>query len=243
LAAVRALGALPATRRAAAADVVFAQNEDTRARLPRTARDRAVVMNHAMFTEPPPLARCHPTRTCLFVGALERRKGAALAIRAVAAAGPAVSLRVVGDGPDRGRLERLAQRLGVAPRVQFEGRLPRAEVMHRLATAAAVVFTGLREEGGLALAEAMLAGAPVVVLANGGARTIALTATDPSRVALIEPADAATTVARLARAMADFTERPSTVSGPTLDVGRARAALHDAVEQVTRRRHLDRLSA
>jgi glycosyltransferase involved in cell wall biosynthesis len=52
---------------------------------------------------------------------------------------------------------------------------------------AAVVFTGLREEGGLALAEAMLCGAPVMVLGNGGARTIAAAGTDATRVALIEP--------------------------------------------------------
>ena len=46
----------------------------------------------------------------------------------------------------------------------------------------------MREEGGLALAEAMLSGAPVIVLAHGGARTIAERALDPSRVTLIEPA-------------------------------------------------------
>jgi len=243
LVAVRVLATLPSARRAARAAVVLVQNEETRDRLPEPVRARAVVLNHAMFTELPVVPRLPRGRSCLLVGALERRKGAALAIRAVAAAGDEVSLHIVGDGPDRRRLNRLAKRLGVAGRVRFEGNLPRTDVMRHLATSAAVVFTGLREEGGLALAEAMLAGTPVIVLANGGARTIAVSATDPSRVALIEPGDTETTVASVASAMRRFTARLSPNTGPMLDVAAAREALHQAVERVTFRGSANRLTA
>ena len=53
--------------------------------------------------------------------------------------------------------------------------------------AGAVVFAGVREEGGTALAEAMQRGAPVIVFANGGAKTVAEAAIDHKRVRLVAP--------------------------------------------------------
>lgn len=233
LVTVRALAALPGSRRTARSAVVIVQNEETRARLPHATRSRAIVLNHAMFTE---LPRTQPMRRgseCLFVGALESRKGGRLALHALACAAPHVRLAIVGDGPDRRPLERLAARLGLADRVRFVGQVPRAEVMRFVGTAAAVVFTGLREEGGIALAEAMLAGAPVIVLAHGGARTVAAESCDSSRVVLIEPSDSATTARDLGDAMTRFSSRQSSDrTEATLDVGRAMSTLRAAVQRV-----------
>ena len=78
------------------------------------------------------------------------------------------------------RIEELATRLGVDDRMEFTGRVDHETALETLANATVAVFTGLREEGGLALAEAMVLGTPVVVLENGGAATIASTEADAS---------------------------------------------------------------
>jgi glycosyltransferase involved in cell wall biosynthesis len=226
---VRALARLPATRRTwQRACVRVVQNEETLARLPTSLRADTLVLNHAVFTEPALTAPRQRGRNCLFVGALETRKGAALAIRAVARASDDVCLQIVGDGPERRRLAQLANRLGVTRRVQFRGRATRAEIASYLAEAAAVIYTGLREEGGLALAEALLAGSPVVVLANGGARTVALAATDPSRVALIEPGRVDDVAERFAAAMVRFVRRTPEGTDPMLPVAAATETLRNA---------------
>ena len=94
-----------------------------------------------------------------------------------------------------------------------------------------MVFTGLREEGGLALAEAMLAGAPIVVLAHGGAKIIAESSTDPARVALIEPGDVASTARRMGEAMTRFTRTPPRRREPLLESTAARAVLRDVLRR------------
>jgi glycosyltransferase involved in cell wall biosynthesis len=150
----------------------------------------------------------------------------------MASAAPHVRLAIVGDGPDRRALERLAARLGLADRVRFVGHVPRADVMRFVNAAAAVVFTGLREEGGIALAEAMLAGAPVIVLAHGGARTVAEGSSDHSRVVLIEPSGFAATARDLGNAMTRFSGQASDRTEANLDVGRAMSTLRAAVQRV-----------
>jgi glycosyltransferase involved in cell wall biosynthesis len=235
LMAVRACGALPVTRRTSRKAVVaLVQNEETLAELPRDVRGRAIVLNHALFTEVPRAEAVGPGKHCVFVGSLESRKGARLALHGLAFADASVELHVVGDGPERAALERLARHLAVSSRVTFLGRLPRDEVLRVIRRAAAVVCTGLREEGGIALAEAMLVGAPVVVLAHGGARTIAAASRDPSRVALVVPADFATTARRIGSAMTHFTRNTPIRRDSMLDVARAEQTLRTAVERVCR---------
>ncbi|MEY4298474.1 MAG: hypothetical protein RLZZ423_1653 [Cyanobacteriota bacterium] len=71
-------------------------------------------------------------------------------------------LVVIGDGPERRRLEARAR-----PNVQLLGRLPQAEVNGWLARCRAYVYAGL-EDFGIAPVEAMAAGAPVIGLGQGG---------------------------------------------------------------------------
>ena len=204
-AAVRAAAMWPRTRRTwRAARAILVQNEATLARLPRAARARATVCNHALFTDVPPSLDVPPPvdrHAVVFVGALESRKGGVLAVRALAHLAPPARLVVIGDGPERARMTALARRLGVADRVAWLGRVPRAEVVRHLAAAGAVLFTGLREEGGLALAEALLGGLSTVVLGNGGAATVAAAAVDPARVVVVRPGSVGTTARRLAAAV------------------------------------------
>lgn len=234
--AVRFASLWPATRRTwREVAVTIVQNEETLRRLPTKLRRDACVLNHVLFLEPPappdaPNAP-HPDRI-VYVSPLEARKGPPLALYALARTPAHVRLIVVGDGPERPALERLAQRLGVAGRVTFLGRVPRTEVMRHLREAAAAIFTGLREEGGCSLAEAMHLGTPVIVLAHGGARTIAQSGTDPARISLIEPADVATTADRLAAAILRHTRAHPGPRAPLLDKQMARLLLRAALAEV-----------
>jgi glycosyltransferase involved in cell wall biosynthesis len=71
-------------------------------------------------------------------------------------------LVVIGDGPERQRLEAMA-----GPSVQLLGRLPQEQVNSWLARCRAYVYAGL-EDFGIAPVEAMASGAPVIGLGQGG---------------------------------------------------------------------------
>jgi len=73
-------------------------------------------------------------------------------------------LVVIGDGPERRRLEAMA-----GPTVRFLGRLGDAEANAWLERCRAYVYAGL-EDFGIAPVEAMAAGAPVIAYGAGGLR-------------------------------------------------------------------------
>lgn len=109
---------------------------------------------------------------------------------------------LIGDGPERQRLERLAQRLRIAHRVTFLGKLPRPETLQKLAGCDVMLFPSLHDSGGWASVEAMAAGRPVVCLDLGGpalqvtaATGFKIPATDPAR-AILEMAGALVSLAR-----------------------------------------------
>ena len=58
---------------------------------------------------------------------------------------PGARYVVVGDGPEMARLKSDAQRLGIAPQVDFVGRLPRNETMARLAECHVLVHPSLHD--------------------------------------------------------------------------------------------------
>lgn len=103
-----------------------------------------------------------------------------------------------------------------------------------LAGAAASVHTGLREEGGAALAEAMLGGVPVIVLAHGGARIVAEASNDPERTALIEPGRPTEAARRLGDAMTRFVGHRPANRTPYLDQEGTKLALWRALEDASR---------
>jgi glycosyltransferase involved in cell wall biosynthesis len=112
-----------------------------------------------------------PRDELLFVGRLDRQKGAEVALRALALLdGPAagLALRVVGGGPEEPALRRLAGELGVAGRVRWDGHLSQADLAGRYRRAAALLVPGRDEGLGLVAVEGQLSGAPVVAAASGG---------------------------------------------------------------------------
>jgi glycosyltransferase involved in cell wall biosynthesis len=79
-----------------------------------------------------------------------------------------VPLSVIGDGPERQRLERLASDLGIVPQVHFMGALARTRVLDCLAHADLLLFPAEGEGFGLVAAEALMRGVPVVGCWDGG---------------------------------------------------------------------------
>jgi glycosyltransferase involved in cell wall biosynthesis len=71
-------------------------------------------------------------------------------------------LQVIGDGPERGRLER-----NLPPNVRFFGRQPQRVVAEALRGAKALLFPA-EEDFGLVPVEAQAAGTPVIAYARGG---------------------------------------------------------------------------
>jgi glycogen(starch) synthase len=110
----------------------------------------------------------------LFVcaGRLSREKGTHHALRALALAReriPDARLLVVGDGAERGRLERLASELGLDDIVVFAGAQPPEKMPALLAAADAFLFPTERDEAApLVLPQAMACGLPVVASRRGG---------------------------------------------------------------------------
>jgi glycosyltransferase involved in cell wall biosynthesis len=92
---------------------------------------------------------------------------------------------VIGDGPERARLERLAADLGVADRIDFLGARPNADMPGLLCSAELAVFPSLMEATSVAALEAMACGVPVAASRVGGLPEIV----DDSVGGLFEPGD------------------------------------------------------
>ncbi|MBE7554142.1 MAG: glycosyltransferase family 4 protein [Anaerolineales bacterium] len=75
-----------------------------------------------------------------------------------------VRLVLIGDGPERKALEELAGDLGIAPRVEFAGRVEFAEIPAYLRAADVFCFASVTETQGLVTMEAMAAGLPIVAV-------------------------------------------------------------------------------
>lgn len=107
----------------------------------------------------------------LSAGKLLRLKGFALAIQAFkgfAERCPEAEFIIIGDGPELLRLKALVEKLGLQPQVQFEGWLPREELLIRMQSCDVFLFPSLRDGGGAVVVEAMASGKPVICLDIGG---------------------------------------------------------------------------
>jgi glycosyltransferase involved in cell wall biosynthesis len=132
---------------------------------------------------------------------------------------------LVGDGPERGRLEALAGELGVTDRVRFLGARPNTEMPGLLASAEVAVFPSLMEATSVAALEAMSCQVPVAASRVGGLPQIV----DEEVGTLFEPAQPADLAARLV-ALLRRPELPATG-----ERARARVVAHWSLERLARR--------
>lgn len=101
-----------------------------------------------------------PRRSLLYMGRLSREKGVDIFLRAMHTGESHVAIRIAGDGPERGHLERLA---AAGSPVTFLGHLDRAALDRELDAALAVVVPSVWQEPfGFVVLEAFARGVPVI---------------------------------------------------------------------------------
>jgi glycosyltransferase involved in cell wall biosynthesis len=103
----------------------------------------------------------------LSVGRLDRAKRVDLLLEA-AAVEPSLRVVVAGDGPDRARLEQVAQSHKLNGRVEFRGRVDAHELANLYARCGAVYYAPLDEDFGMVPYEAFLSRKPVVTTTDAG---------------------------------------------------------------------------
>jgi glycosyltransferase involved in cell wall biosynthesis len=110
-----------------------------------------------------------PERDLIAIGTLEPRKNQAFLLRVLSAAkraGRRYTLTVVGDGPDRAKLERLARMLDLTEQVRFLGFQPGA--CRLISAHRALVHAASVENCPIIIAEAFSRGRPVLAAPVGG---------------------------------------------------------------------------
>lgn len=166
------------------------------------------------------LARCGAPADAVLIVAMGRHhpeKRLHVVIDAVRRAGAArpIALVLIGDGPLRPLVERWARKLPYACVAGFVG--DRAHVAATLASADAVLHASAAETFGLAVAEALCSGTPIVVPDSGGASDLA----DPAYAETYATGDAAAAAEALTRLLA---REQAPLRAACASLGRARIA-------------------
>src|SRR5438552_8409518 len=148
------------------AAVVICISEKVRQHVADVADVRAAIVYNGVdpsFFHPP--AKEKSSLIVLSVGNLILIKGHALLLRAfapVANSVPGCSLEIIGDGPERNDLQRLAVDLGIRDRVRFLGRQSRQEAAAAMQRCALFALPSSYEGLGRVYLEAMACGKPVI---------------------------------------------------------------------------------
>ena len=132
----------------------FPAAEEKIALIPNAVDDEAIAAARPFET--------HGKTVIVAAGRLEEYKRVGDSVRALEHLDSQYVLRVLGDGPMRPRLERLAERLGVAERVECLGWVDRLDLYRWLRTASVFVTMSEIEATGITALEALSAGARVV---------------------------------------------------------------------------------
>ncbi|MBI4175326.1 glycosyltransferase family 4 protein [Candidatus Berkelbacteria bacterium] len=148
-----------------------------------TTPDKIVVIPHGVALADPPADRTGISkRTGAYLigmlGSLVPLKAHADVIHALPLINQNISnvmLHVIGDGPMRGKLEKLAHKLGVATQIVWHGHL--AEPRPMVAGWDVFISASTSESFGLSIAEAMAEGVPVVATRVGAVPEIVTSAT------------------------------------------------------------------
>jgi glycosyltransferase involved in cell wall biosynthesis len=145
-------------------------------------------------------------RTLGSVGWLIERKGHHHAIRALPAL-PDTDLLIVGEGPERSSLERLAAAEGVRDRVRFLGRVEQTHLPKIYSALDALVLASSREGWANVLLEAMACGTPVVASAVWGTPEVVTT---PEAGVLMKRLDQQGVMEGVIRLFSSYPERAET---------------------------------
>lgn len=211
----------PGKRQAAA---LLVANARTRDALPKGVDRSRVVevvengVDMALWDRP---ARKKPqTPEFVFVGRLVWWKAVDLLLEAVALV-PEARLRIIGDGPERGKLEAKAAQGPAASRIGFEGFRPQAEIADALSGATALVLPSMRECGGAVILEAFACRTPAIATDWGGPQDYVT----PETGFLVAPSGRDAFVRSFAAAMRALAADPASAAAMG-EAGRRRVEAH-----------------
>jgi glycosyltransferase involved in cell wall biosynthesis len=139
--------------------------------------ERAVVIPHAVVAEAPKGPVTDPPFPPLvvgYIGRLHPKKNIEVLLRSVAALETSTNVIVCGDGDQgyRAQLHRLADDLSLTPQVEWRGHVDAAGRANLFAQSHVVAMPSTYECFGMAAAEAMAAGVPVIVSKTTGVAPI-----------------------------------------------------------------------
>lgn len=118
--------------------------------------------------EPSKVSAAENTGGIFAAGRMVPKKGFDVLLRAHAIDPTQSRLTLIGDGPERERLEQLARTLGLNGEVRFGGEQDHDRVLEEMAAAEVVAIPSLQEPFGLTALEAMSLGKPIVASRVGG---------------------------------------------------------------------------
>lgn len=167
---------LPGIRRTRIdASAIIAGARTTLREMPKTLHDKCILIpenaiDTARFKLEPKAERAPGPLRIAFVGRLVALKGVDMLIEAAAplAREGKVQLDLIGDGPERQRLQQLIDHEQLNAHVRLDGWVDHTQLQPRLREADALGFPSIREFGGGAVLEAMALGVPPIVLDHGG---------------------------------------------------------------------------
>lgn len=111
------------------------------------------------------------TFSIISIGVLLPFKGYHLSIRAfreLVNVFPNCEYVILGDGPEKNHLKALAKQLNIDDKVHLLGKVPRKNVLEKLATSHVMVHPSLHDAGPWAILEAMACGLPIICMDLGG---------------------------------------------------------------------------
>ena len=157
------------------ADRILARTEETREMIPTLFHDKTELLLETAISQdivlPQPPARDNPQLEIVSVGRLITSKFNPLMLDALADFkirwNKPFRMTIIGDGPDRARLEALRDRLGLVE-VKFVGKKPSDEVFAALRQSDIYFSTTMKEGGTWAFFEAIANHLPVVCLKVNG---------------------------------------------------------------------------
>ncbi len=144
---------------------------------------------HSLFHDPPYDPSRPRERRVVFVGRMSPSKGIDVLLHAlvkVEQACPGLTAEFIGDGPERGRCEALADALGIGGMCRFMGAVPIDTVYERLSSAALQVTPSIHEAFGNINVEGHSVGLPVVASDVDGISEVIL---DGETGILVPPGD------------------------------------------------------
>lgn len=156
------------------ASAIIAGSRDTLAQIPERFRSKCVyIVENAIDPRRFTMVNDHfikPPLRVAFVGRLVPYKGCDMMLDALAPliAEGVVEVNVYGDGPERGSLDAICARHGIADGVRFHGWVKHESLQDLLVQDHLFVFPSVREFGGGVVIEAMALGLVPVVVDYGG---------------------------------------------------------------------------